>query len=168
MRSVRTAVISLTIAIAGLACQTAKSSNPLSPSVAGPIPGVDISAPKPLEPGAGWQVDSTQQPIRLLLENSLTSGARPLSYTFQVATDANFNNLVFIRDAVVQGDGGRTSLRLPDPLAGGRTYYWRAQAADGANTGPFSGGVNFDVFVPITIAEPVLIAPVNVTTSNLH
>jgi hypothetical protein len=30
------------------ACQTSKSANPLSPSVAGPIPGVEISAPIPV------------------------------------------------------------------------------------------------------------------------
>ena len=35
------------------------------------------------------------------------------------------------------GDG-RTSLRLPDALATGRSYYWRARAGDGANTGPYS------------------------------
>ena len=34
------------------ACETSKSANPLSPSVAGPIPGVEITAPKPLSPQA--------------------------------------------------------------------------------------------------------------------
>ena len=34
------------------ACEAAKSANPTAPSVAGPIPGVSITAPKPLEPGA--------------------------------------------------------------------------------------------------------------------
>ena len=44
-------VVLLSLALAASACETSKSANPLSPSVAGPIPGVEISAPKPLEPG---------------------------------------------------------------------------------------------------------------------
>ena len=151
------------------ACTTSKSSNPLSPSIAGPIPGVDISAPKLLEPGSGWQMDSTKQPLTLLVENALTSGARPLTYTFEVATDADLNNKVFTRDGISQGDGGRTSLRLPDALAGGRTYYWRAKAGDGANTGPYASAVNFNVFIPIVISEPAPVSPVNdVTVSDTH
>ena len=43
----------LATAIAAGGCEQKKSSNPLSPSVAGPIPGVAITAPKLLEPEAG-------------------------------------------------------------------------------------------------------------------
>jgi len=39
--------------VAVSACEASKSSTPLSPSVAGPIPGVTISAPKMLEPVSG-------------------------------------------------------------------------------------------------------------------
>ena len=38
----------MTIALAG--CEAQKSSNPLSPSVAGPIAGVSITAPQLIEP----------------------------------------------------------------------------------------------------------------------
>ena len=44
----------LTFALAG--CEAQKSSNPLSPSVAGPIPGVNITAPKLVEPAQGFKV----------------------------------------------------------------------------------------------------------------
>ena len=70
-----------------------------------------------------------------------------------------FTNTVFSRDGIAPGDGGRTSLRLPDPLQSGRTYYWRARAQDGANTGPYSGPANFDVFTPIVIERPEPMAP---------
>ena len=33
---------------------------------------------------------------------------------------------------------GRTSVRIPDKLQKDRTYFWRARAQDGANTGPLS------------------------------
>src|SRR5919201_6297279 len=60
------------------ACEAKKSSNPLSPSVAGPIPGVQITAPKLLEPAQGFKLKESQQPIRLLIENASSTGVRPL------------------------------------------------------------------------------------------
>src|SRR5207248_672603 len=117
---------------------------------------------------AGTQVAVDQQPVTLVVQNAATSGVRPLKYVFEVATDNQFTNKVFVRDGIDPGDG-RTSLRLPDPLATGRTYYWRARAQDGANTGPFSNGVNFNVFTPIVIQAPTVVQPGgNVITENLH
>lgn len=164
----------LTIAIAllpalflGTGCAFQKSENPLSPTIAGPIPGVEISAPKILEPGAGWQLSGDQQPVTLLIENASSTGQRPLNYAFEVATDAGFSNKVFARDGVEPGDGGRTALRLPDPLGTGRTYYWRAKAQDGANTGPYSEPVNFNVFTPLAFDKPSLISPIgNLTAAS--
>src|SRR3954470_13092395 len=134
----------LALSVAG--CAVEKSENPLTPTVAGPIPGVGISAPSTMDPAQGTKIPVSSQPISLTVANATTTGVRPLSYLFQVATDANFANLVFSRDGVAPGDG-RTSLRL-DPLPTGRTYYWRARAADGANTGPYSNPTVFDVFTP--------------------
>jgi hypothetical protein len=151
-----------------LACAVEKSENPLSPTVAGPIPGVGISAPSTVEPSQGSKIPVSNQPISLVVANATTTGVRPLSYLFQVATDVNFSNLVFARDGVTPGDG-RTSLRLPDPLATGRTYYWRARAGDGANTGPYSNPTLFDVFTPVVIDKPIPISPVgNQTVDTLQ
>lgn len=145
----------------GGGCQTVKSSNPLSPSVAGPIAGVSISAPKLLEPGPGSQLTVNDQPLTLLIENASTTGQRPLAYTFEIATDTDFKGLVFIRENVAPGDGGRTSLRLPDPLASGRGYYWRARAADGANTGPYSSSATFNILTALSVSKPTLLSPAN-------
>lgn len=141
------------------ACAVEKTSNPLSPSVAGPIPGVAISAPDIVQPAPGARISVEQQPITLTLQNSTTSGVRPLSYTFEVAADAAFSNPLVSRSGITPGEGGRTSFRLPDPLATGRTYYWRARAEDGANTGPYSGTVAFDVYTPVVIQAPTLASP---------
>lgn len=168
-RRLVSAVSIVIVAFAAAACETSKSSNPLSPSVAGPIPGVNISAPKALEPGGGQKVAVDQQPLTLMIENASTSGVRPLNYLFEVATDADFTNKVFSRDGISQGDGGRTSLRLPDKLAAERSYYWRARAQDGANTGPYSGASNFNVYTPIVIQQPGLVAPVgNIKVDSVH
>jgi len=167
-RSVVSALGLCAAALSLTACQASKSSNPLSPSVAGPIPGVNITAPTPLTPSVGSKIAVDQQPLTLMVQNASTSGVRPLSYLFEVATDSAFTNKVFSRDSIAPGDG-QTSLRLPDPLATGRTYYWHARAQDGANTGDYSAAANFNVFTPIVIGAPVPQAPgPNATVANVR
>src|SRR5579864_4109006 len=91
------------------ACAADKSSNPLSPSVAGPIAGVGISAPQTLQPAAGSRISTDQQPITLTVGNATTTGVRPLTYVFEIAVDASFANLVFSRDGIPPGATGQTS-----------------------------------------------------------
>jgi hypothetical protein len=158
--------LAVVAALAAGACQVAKSSNPLTPTVAGPIPGVTITAPRIMQPSTGSRISAEQQPIALTVGNASTSGVRPLSYGFDVAADAGFTNKVFTRDGIVPGDGGQTTLRLPDALASGRSYFWRARAQDGANTGPYTAAADFNVFTPVVINAPVLISPVNDVTIN--
>lgn len=154
-------VLVLPTLLAASSCAVDKSENPLSPTLAGPIPGVEISAPKPLEPGTGALIPGDKQPLTLLIENAYSTGPRPLNYLFEVATDAGFGNKVFTREGVEPGDGGRTSLRLPDALGTGRGYFWRAKAQDGANTGPYSNAIAFTVFTPISFDKPTLTDPIN-------
>jgi hypothetical protein len=145
---------------AGGCVASEKSSNPLTPTVAGPIPGVAITAPEPVTPNQGSRISVEQQPITLEVVNASTSGVRPVSYAFEVATDLDFNNKIFERQGVPPGEGGLTRLRLPDPLATARTYFWRARADDGANASEYSFPVVFNVFTPIVIGKPTLLAPI--------
>ena len=147
----------LIFALAG--CEAQKSSNPLSPSVAGPIPGVNISAPKLIEPAQGFKYKESQQPIRLVIENASTTGVRPITYMFEVASDANFTSKVFARSNVPGGDGGRTSVQV-DRLDIGRAYYWRARADDGANSSQFASA-QFEVLPKPLLTAPGLVSPIN-------
>jgi hypothetical protein len=150
-------------------CEATKSENPLSPSIAGPIAGVEISAPKALEPASGWKLKSYEQPITLLAENAWTTGPRPLYQRFEIAADPGFASVVFARDNVPLGEGGRTRLPLPERLQDGRHYFWRLRAADGANTGPWSEMIQFEVQLPARVFEPTLLEPlgnVRVTTTR--
>src|ERR1700681_4960628 len=151
------------------ACGFSKSSNPLSPSVAGPIPGVNISAPRIMQPISSAKIAVDQQPVTLTITNATTNGVRPLTYLFEIAADSNFTNKVFTRENIPPGDNSQTSLRLPDALGTGRTYFWHARAQDGANTGTFSGVATFDVFTPIVINAPTPVSPINNTrVDSLH
>ena len=139
------------------ACQVEKSASPLSPAIAGPIAGVVISTPNLLEPGQDWTMASRDQPLKLLFQNADTSGARPLKYSFEVASDAAFKNVVFARAGVEPGDGV-TRFQLPDKLAAG-TYWWRTRAEDGANTGPYSPVKSFKVLADVVLSPPLPSAP---------
>ena len=159
------AVLPALFALALAGCEASKSSNPLSPSVAGPIAGVNITQPKLLEPTQGFKFKESQQPIKLLIENASSSGVRPLSYLFEVATDSAFTNKVYARNGVAQGDGGRTQVII-ERLELGRVYYWRARAEDGANSSAYASA-SFDVLPRALLNPPSRLRPVNgATTAN--
>jgi hypothetical protein len=148
------------------ACEAAKSANPTAPSVAGPIPGVSITAPRALEPGAGSTLTFGAEPPTLLIENPGSSGVRTFWLQLEVGTDAGFQQVVHQADRVTPGDGGRTSYRLPEPLGAGFTYYWRSRAADGANTGPYSAVSSFNVVPPVVINPPTPSQPSGAISTN--
>jgi hypothetical protein len=146
-------VCAVLMALTLAGCETSKSSSPLSATIAGPISGVEISSPKLLEPN-GARIEVENQPVTLLIENAPSNGPRPLTYVMEVATDADFTDKVFERQAIASGDGGRTTLQLPYALDTERSYYWRARAEDGANTGPFAAPASFEVYTPIAAPPP--------------
>ena len=84
--------------LAAAACEQSKSANPLSPDVAGPIPGVAITAPTPMQPANGQQLVSTQENVQFVFGNPETNGQRPLWIQFQLASDANFQQVLHQAD----------------------------------------------------------------------
>ena len=168
-RKILQACASILVAIGAGACEMTKTEHPLGPTVAGPIPGVNITSPTLLEPAQGYRIAVDAQPISLTLSNAASTGVRPLNYLFEVATDAGFANKIFSLEGIAPGPSGRTVVRLPNALAPERSYYWRARAQDGANTGPFSPAAFFNVFTPVVLGKPILQEPVaNVTAASLQ
>lgn len=149
--------------MAASACQVQKSSNPLSPSVAGPIPGVSITTPALATPAAGARLLSDQQPITLTINNATSSGVRPISYLFEVASDAGFGTIVASKDGIKPDASGKTSFTLPAALPD-KTYFWRARAQDGANTGAYAAPASFTVYTPVIVQRPVPVSPIAVAT----
>jgi hypothetical protein len=148
------------------ACERAKSANPLSPDVAGPLPGVEISAPKTLEPGVGQEILATTAPLNLLIENAGTTGPRALFLQVEVAADGAFQQILHQAGRIEPGPDGRTSYQLPEPLGAGHTYYWRARALDGANTGPYSSTAHFSVVDPVVLEPPTPLEPLGNISTN--
>jgi len=159
----------LVLPIAALAfagCEASKSANPTSPSVAGPIAGVNISPPAPVAPGKGTTIPANDQPVTLVVQNASTNGQRPITYHFEVAADAEFSNKVATRQGVEPGGDGKTSYRLPDALAPDRSYYWRAKAVDGANESAYSEAVSFSVVTLAELKAPVPLTPIGAATTS--
>ncbi|HSL21837.1 MAG TPA: hypothetical protein VK886_09885 [Vicinamibacterales bacterium] len=146
------------------ACEHAKSSNPLSPTIAGPIAGVEISPPVPLEPYEGQKFRDREQPLTLEIHNAYTTGVRPLFHGFEIAVDSGFKNVIYSRRDVPLDGSEETKVRLADKLELGRTYYWRSWAYDGANTGPYSDVRSFEVYPPSVLHAPHLQSPPNGST----
>jgi hypothetical protein len=136
------------------ACETAKSANPLSPTLAGPMEGVSITAPKALEPWANQQIKDNEQPFNVVIENASSSSPRPFKMRMQIATDSGFASVVWAHDALEPGEGGQTRFRMWDRLQAGRQYYWRVMADDGANKSDWSSGVGFQVLMPAAFGAP--------------
>jgi len=150
----------LALLVVATACESKKSANPLSPSVAGPIPGVEISAPKPLEPGLNWEISNDKQPLVLLVENPGSTGQRPVFLEVEVASDDGFSTKVFSKAGVEPGPNGRTEVQLPAKLTSDRTYFWRAKGQDGANHGPWSPAVRFSIYTPAVLKAPTPRSPI--------
>jgi hypothetical protein len=167
MTSHRLALLVFPVAALALTgCEATKSANPTSPSVAGPIAGVNISAPAPVAPGQGSVIPAKDQPVVLVVQNATTNGQRPITYRFEVSADADFTSKLATREGVEPGGDGKTSYRLPDALAPDRTYYWRAKAVDGANESAYSQAVSFSVVTVVEIQPPVPLAPTGGATTS--
>ncbi|MBM3750614.1 MAG: hypothetical protein FJW21_05460 [Acidimicrobiia bacterium] len=151
-------VVAVLLVVGG--CEQSKSSNPLSPLIAGPIAGVTISLPKSLEPGAGWKIEDRHQPLTLLMENPSSNSPRPFTLRLQIASDSGFGVVVHSVAGLEPGSNGRTSYRLPDKLAHGHTYHWRVRAEDGANSSDWSATTSFEILTPIVIGVPIPASPI--------
>jgi hypothetical protein len=160
MKTLRSRSVLLLLAFVLAGCEQAKSSNPLSPALAGPIAGVTVTSPKQLDPGNGGTIQDKEQPITLLIENPSSNSPRPVTLRLQIAVDTGFTNVVYSREGLQFGESGRTTHRLPDKLQSGRTYYWRTAAGDGADDSGWSPASYFVVLNPVVIGVPDPQAPI--------
>lgn len=142
------------------ACETAKSANPLSPTVAGPMEGVTFTPPKGLEPAANQQIRDRDQPFKVVIENATSTSPRPFRMRMQVATDSNFTSVVWSRDGIEPGEGGQTRFVMSERMQPGRQYYWRVMADDGANQSSWSTAIGFQVLMPAAFGAPTPRSPI--------
>jgi hypothetical protein len=122
-------------------------------SVTDAVTGVTLTAPTLVTPTVNQQFKNVEQPITLTIKNAVTSGTTPLTYTFEVATDAAFAAKVYTKDGVAAGTG-TTALKI-DKLTANKSYFWRARATSGSLAGPFTDPRGFGVGPEVILAQPV-------------
>src|SRR3954466_6504856 len=149
----------LALLVATTACTKASPTRPsdgtasgLAASVTDAVTGITLTTPSLVTPPVNQQIKNVEQPITLTVKNAVTSGKTPLTYTFEVATDAAFGTKVFSRDGVAAGSS-TTSLKI-DKLTANKTYYWRARAQSGSLAGPFTDGRAFGIGPEVVLAQP--------------
>ena len=169
LRAPHTLACCLAMSIAVTGCDAERSSNPLSPNIAGPLAGVTITAPVTVGPTNALLIATTEQPLTLTFASADSNSVRPFTYEVQVATDAAFTQIVLEIAGVEPNEFGQVIIQLPSSLDPDRTYYWRVRALDGANTGEYSATAMFEVFTPVVIGMPAVGSPSNggTTPSNV-
>jgi len=159
----KASVAGLLVAAAG--CEIQKSANPLSPNIAGPLPNVTITAPRPLEPPNGAEILTTS-PVRLVFENASSNSPRPFWQLVEIAADASFSTVLYSSGRLDPDPSGRTTHVVAGKLADGVTYYWRARAEDGANASDPSTPAYFSVVEPVVIDPPIPVSPIGGQTAS--
>ncbi|MCU1384387.1 MAG: hypothetical protein JWL71_3084 [Acidobacteria bacterium] len=123
------------------------------------VTGVTLTVPSPVTPTVNQQFNYAEQPLTLTVKNAVSTGTTALTYGFEVASDATFANKVYAKDGIPEGSG-RTSVKidvLPGPAA--KTYFWRARAMVGSQTGPYTPVQAFGVGAAVTLGTPVQASP---------
>src|ERR1700704_3742053 len=98
-----------------------------STSVVDAVTGVTLTSPTAVSPTNNQQFKFAEQPLTLTVANAVSTGSTPLTYTFEVASDAGFASKVYSKDGVPAGSA-QTALKidtLPGPAA--KSYFWRAR-----------------------------------------
>jgi len=114
-------------------------------------------------PGQTSQVNSFTP--TLIVDNAVDPDRDPLTYSFEVYSDANLLNLVDSGTAIVEGGSGTTSFVVTTTLTEDTRYWWRARATDDESLdGEWSAAWNFFVTTANNPPEaPTILTPQNGT-----
>src|SRR5262245_15845012 len=162
-RGILCAVSAVAVSFATSACSFERSSDPLSPTIAGPVPGVVISAPKTVQPTNGAKLGA-DKPLAFTVTAVSSSGVRPVTYFIEIARVVEFRDIVLAKGGFAGGTGPEATFTLSDALVTDASYFWRVRAEDGANVSAFSPASQFMLYAPVVYQPAVAIAPINNTT----
>jgi hypothetical protein len=115
-------------------------------------------------PADGAKIPHLSQPVTLTVTNALSTSTAPQTYTFEVATDSAFANIVYSKSGVPAGTG-QTSLTI-DKVKPATTYYWRARDINGATVGPTTAAKTFAIGPEIILQAPAPVSPAQNGSAN--
>lgn len=162
----------LVLTVAAAACTKSSPARPSETSAAEPsasvtdaATGITLTSPQLATPVVGMRYKFSDQPLTLTVKNAVTTGKAPMTYSFQVASDAAFASIAFAKEGVAQGANGETSVPV-DTLAGDKDYFWRVRGTSGSLSGPYSAGRVFNMGPEVVIQAPTVLSPANGGTLN--
>src|SRR5262245_55154965 len=129
------AISLLTLSAAGAACAKDAPTQPSQPVT------LTLTAPQNELPSDDFQLTSLQPMLRVTNGTSTTSGSR--TYEFQVAASDAFTTIAASASGVAEDVSGKTSWTVSTALQPTTRYWWRARAAQGSTTGPWSTATRF-------------------------
>jgi len=94
-----------------------------------------LGAPAIVSPTSGSEVTESR-PTLTVHNSTAPAGVAPV-YSFQVASDSGFSQIVSQVQDVAEGSNRQTSWRVGAELDS-RQYYWRARSQAGSTTSPYS------------------------------
>jgi hypothetical protein len=106
--------------------------------------GLKVTAPTPVSPAGGIEIDDDDPDLVLDNATSTFVHGRPLAYVFEVF-DAN-NRMVYQSAPQPEGSGGRTSHEIGRALDFDKAFTWRAYATYESQRGPVSSAASFRTF----------------------
>ena len=144
------ATISATFVAGGIALVLVACGSPNKPSVS-------FASPAAASPSSGTALPGNQ-PVTLTIANAVRTASQTATYTFEVARDGGFANVVARQDDVAEGANGTTSAQFSN-LPPDSTYFWHARAKIDGTNGVFSPPGTFRVNTPVVFDKPQALTP---------
>ena len=126
-----------------IGCGDDGSSSPTTPTTPQPATAdSSLTAPTIRAPEQGEQLEELKPELEI---GNATGGSGARTYTFEVAREGTFQQIVAMETGVREGLGGITTWQVSETLEAASRYFWRARASTSAGNGPYSASSEFRI-----------------------
>ncbi|GMR23427.1 MAG: hypothetical protein BMS9Abin37_1855 [Acidobacteriota bacterium] len=135
-----------------IGCGDDGGSSPTAPTTPQPSTSdSSLTAPTNRSPSQGEQLAELKPELEV---GNATGGSGVRTYTFEVARDGAFQQIVATEAGVREGLGGITVWQVSETLEAETKYFWRSRASTGAGNGPNSASSTFRIKSGFTRDRP--------------
>ena len=126
-----------------IGCSDDGGSSPTTPTTPQPsTTDSSLTAPTIRAPAQGEQLEELKPELEI---GNATGGSGARTYTFEVARDGTFQQIVAMETGVREGLGGTTAWQVSETLEADSRYFWRSRASTSAGSGPNSASAEFRI-----------------------
>ena len=126
-----------------IGCSDDGGSSPTTPTTPQPsTTDSSLTAPTIRAPAQGEQLEELKPELEV---GNATGGSGARTYTFEVAREDMFQQIVAMETGVREGLGGITTWQVSETLEADSRYFWRSRASTSAGSGPNSASAEFRI-----------------------